>query len=158
MDRQIKRTRKSKTKPAEPVGSAPHVAAEKQARIDEFSSQKGKKDMARRKRTADKEAAAAAEVPVTEQPVPSAPVSLVTQYVVTVDNETGIATQVQRLDEKTGERKELSADEYAAMYSLGTGMSSLSFSAPGETFASDELLKAYYQGVSDYLQALTKFG
>src|SRR6516162_9455991 len=112
---------------------------------------------AARQETASAASAPAAEVPVTEQPVGSKPVPVTTQYVITVDNETGIATKVERIDEETADRREISADEYAAMYSYSAGMSSpelasfMSFSAPGASFGYDPLREAYYRGVADYL-------
>ena len=119
---------------------------------------------AARQDTESAASAPAAEVPVTEQPVGSKPVPVTTQYVITVDNETGIATKVERIDEETADRREISADEYAAMYSYSAGMSSpelasfMSFSAPGASFGYDPLREAYYRGVADYLQALTRLG
>jgi hypothetical protein len=168
-----KRSQTSKRRRAEPADSKPQAPAEEQPRTEEEESaqpeileSRGVAEQESPSRAGQGEvvrqetakAVASGQVPVTEEPVATEPVPTATQYVVTVDNQSGVATKVEKLDEKTGERKELSADEYAAMFSFATEISSLSSSAPGETFASDPLTEAYYQGVSDYLRALTPFG
>jgi hypothetical protein len=96
----------------------------------------------------------------TEQPVPSAPQEKTSQYVVTVDNKTGLLVKIEKLDEVTNERKELSQEEYER-----AGMSANLSSSPSEagfepnalppSAESDPLLAAYYQGVADYFNALT---
>lgn len=96
----------------------------------------------------------------TEKPVPSTPVKRTSQYVVTVDNETGVASKIEKLDEATGDRQELTRDEYmqVAMYAsplsapLFTGLSG---SAPASAAENESLVQAYYRGVAAYLNALT---
>ena len=45
--------------------------------------------------------------PATEKGVPSRPVPETTQYSVTVENKTGTATKIERVDSETGEKKTL---------------------------------------------------
>lgn len=87
-----------------------------------------------------------------------------TQYIVTVDNKTGLATKIERYKEDTGERKELSATEYgqALAYSaalpastLGSAASSTPFrtaapAVPGTAADWNMLVQAYVQGMVDF--------
>lgn len=57
--------------------------------------------------------------PATEKPPVIAPPPPTSLYVVEVDNKTGIAIRIEHFDEKTGERKELSDQEYALIYPYG---------------------------------------
>lgn len=99
-----------------------------------------------------------AQALATEQPVPSAPQKKTSQYVVTVDNQTGLPVKIEKL-EHTGKRKELTKEEYGQALAY-SGLSS-PFSAGSEDYASaspeelDSLTQAYYQGVTDYINALT---
>ena len=68
-------------------------------------------------------------------------------YVVTVDNRSGIATRIDRLDEQSGGRKELSPIEYAQV------LAGYYTPAMGD---SNGIAQAYLQGVIDYLGAQTK--
>lgn len=95
----------------------------------------------------------------TEKPVPSAPEKKTSQYVVTVDNQTGLASKIETLDDETGERNELTTDEYAqvmlyASYSASPFYSAMSAYIPASSSESNLLTRAYYRGVSDYLNAL----
>jgi hypothetical protein len=96
----------------------------------------------------------------TEKPVPSAPVKSTSQYVVTVDNRTGLPVKIEKLSDDTGARKELSMDEYARFLgytSLASSPSSVGFSGSAPAYGSSEataLVQAYYQGVTDYFKAL----
>src|SRR3712207_4758621 len=47
----------------------------------------------------------------TEKPVPLSRAKETSQYVVTVNNQTGVAVKIERLNEETGERTELSQAE-----------------------------------------------
>ena len=97
---------------------------------------------------------------VAEQPVPSAPQKKTAQYVVTVDNQTGLLVKIEKLDDVKGERKELSQEEYEQVM-MGPNLSSSSFDAGldsnelASTTENSPLLVAYYRGVADYLNALT---
>lgn len=81
------------------------------------------------------------QAPATEKPVPSRPGRDTAQYVVTVDNRTGFALRIERLDEESGERQEVPLTAFAQA------------SAPAASLGSAALL-AYYQGYADYLKAL----
>ncbi len=99
------------------------------------------------------------EALVTEQPVPSVPQEKTSQYVVTVDNQTGLAVKIEKLDD-TGARKEFSPEEYQQAL-MGANASSTFFETElqGNELAvfdeKDPLVAAYYQGAADYLKALT---
>lgn len=97
----------------------------------------------------------------TEAPETGKPVErpTFTEYVVTVNNQTGLATKIEKLSGETGERKELSSNEYAAAFAYATGTA---FSTPLSAYNAmasapnaEELVRAYYQGVSDYLKNLS---
>lgn len=93
----------------------------------------------------------------TERPVPSAPEKKTSEYVVTVDNQTGMPVKIEKLDEGTGRREELTAEEYGQAMAYA----SLSYApfygnqVPTSAAEADTLMQAYYQGVADYLNALT---
>jgi len=122
--------------------------------------------------------------PATEKPPiipPPPPTSL---YVVEVDNKSGVAIRIEHLDEKTGERKELTNQEYKRIFPYGrpgrrpaaagkpaeasvsgTGARSAMPALRGRpaqtasraTFSTEntELVEAYCRGVADYIKALT---
>lgn len=104
------------------------------------------------------------QAPATEKPVKLSPPPRTSQYVVTLDNRTGLAVKIENLNEKTGEKTELSKEEYAAIMLYGRPVptsaaksaldSPMSSRAPsqGENAA---LTEAYYRGVTDYIKALT---
>lgn len=142
-------------------GNAP--ATERKAR--QTSSRKGGRVSSRKAaRAAARKASRAADKEpddlVTEKPVPSAPVKNTSQYVVTVDNRTMLPVRIEKLNEDTGERKELSKEEYAQIYSYASptplpSYAGLSGTAP--VYSSSEataLVQAYYQGVVEYFKAL----
>jgi hypothetical protein len=80
----------------------------------------------------------------TEKPVIPPAAARTSTYVVTVDNRTGIATRIERLDEKSGERKEMSPMEYAQL--------AAAYYAPA-TADGGVLMQAYLQGMKDYFGA-----
>lgn len=99
----------------------------------------------------------------TEKPVPSASVKTTSQYVVTVDNTTGWPTKIEKLDEETNARTELSQAEYAAAVSYwgvpipaapvsGTGTNAMDVPSPE---AQASWLQAYYQGMADYWKTIS---
>jgi hypothetical protein len=128
------------------------------------SSKKGpssKKKTAKRAAAKKKSATPAVEALATEQPVPSTPLKKTSQYVVTVDNQTGLPVKIEKLD-ATGKRKELTGEEYGQALAFGSlpptsagEMESLAQASAEET---DTLVKAYYQGIADYINALTSNG
>jgi len=81
------------------------------------------------------------------------PEEKISQYVVTVDNQTGLLVKVESLT-AGGERKELSQQEYEQ-----AGLLSAADGEPSSELASSandsSLAAAYYQGVNDYLNSLT---
>jgi len=79
------------------------------------------------------------------------------KYVISVDDASGFAVKIEKLDEKTGNRSELSLEEYAAAYSFAA------YSAPFyAAYAAslydpyeDPAVKGYYQALADYVKAFT---
>lgn len=92
----------------------------------------------------------------TEKPVKLPSPQRTSQYVVTLDNTTGIPTKIEKLDSSTGERKELSQAEYLQLGSLYTNppLAAMSGVTGGTPSTSEALNSAYYKGVLDYLNAL----
>ena len=99
--------------------------------------------------------AGTAEVPATEKPIYNVPVKETSAYVVTVDNRTGHVTKIERLNEEGGERKEISAAEYAYLLTYW-GLAIPSTVAPGglsatsSTSQTHPLVQSYLQGMIDY--------
>jgi hypothetical protein len=91
----------------------------------------------------------------TEKPVlTQRPTKVTSQYVVTVNNQTGSIAKVERLDEVTGERTELSQAELAQIASMagmdaGTTPTTATSTSPIQAY-----YQAYYQGYADYLQSV----
>lgn len=115
---------------------------------------------------ADNIAAAASAPPekelATEKPVLLGAVPTSTEYVVTVDNITGVVEKIERLLEG-GKRQEISDAEYVSLgvrpdraSSPGTYGAAMSATAYGPL--SGSALHAYYQGVAQYLRALAGYG
>jgi len=95
-----------------------------------------------------------------EQPMPTAPQKKTSQYVVTIDNQSGLPVKIEKLDEETGARKELSENEYGQAFSSYSGLSpslygSLGSYVPASPAEAETMVQAYYQGVADYINALT---
>jgi hypothetical protein len=140
-------------------------ATERKARRT-YSRKGGRVSSRKATRTAARKASPAADknpdafALVTEKPVPSTPVKGTSQYVVTIDNRTMLPVRIEKLNEDTGERKELSKEEYAQSYSYAStsplpSYAGLSGTAP--VYSSSEataLVQAYYQGVVEYFKAL----
>ncbi|HJY05169.1 MAG TPA: hypothetical protein VJ323_02575, partial [Bryobacteraceae bacterium] len=57
--------------------------------------------------------------PATEKPPVIPPAPPTSLYVVEVDNKSGVAIRIEHLDEKTGERKELTDQEYKRIFPYG---------------------------------------
>ncbi len=108
-----------------------------------------------------------ASLPVTEKPVP--PVKKITEYVVSIDDATGAAVKIEKIDPKTGQRRELTPEEYSGAYSFtSTGdayiaafaepsvaPSFAAFATTPYTPSSDAVMEAYFKGIMDYFKALT---
>ena len=114
----------------------------------------------------------ASRSPATEKPPRAEPPPKTSEYVVTVDNRTGITLKIEKLNAK-GERTELTQEEYALIFPYGRPRTeprakavqkavanALSASVSGGTtppVSADNaaLADAYYRGVADYIKALT---
>lgn len=85
--------------------------------------------------------------PVTEKPAEVPALEMTSEYVVTVNNLTGLLAKIEKVDGATGSRAELSADEYTQ---------TLGYPSPSayadQMFAQVQL---YYQGLSDYVNAMS---
>ena len=154
-------------KPAEPTETAAPAAsgedrgeerrrAEQPRAAAETSWQTAEPRGAARAGTAEAIKTSEAEVvPATEKPIYNAPVKETSVYVVTFDNRTGLPTKIERLNEKTGERKELSVAEYAQVAAYW-GLSPPPIVAPTSLSATaypsgvNPLTQAYVQGMIDY--------
>lgn len=105
----------------------------------------------------------------TDKPVLSKAQPRTSQYLVTVDNRTGIALKIEKFNEQTSEKTELTTAEYALIYPYGGPRPGTTSTAPGTmsspshatsgttTNPSDTtaLSDAYYRGVADYFKALS---
>jgi len=92
--------------------------------------------------------------PATEKPVKLPHPERTSQYVVTIDNTTGMPHKIEKLNSSTGERKELSQAEYLQLGSLYTNPVAAMSGTTGASSTSGALNSAYYKGVLDYLHAL----
>lgn len=116
-----------------------------------------KKKSAKRAAAKKKPAPSAPEALASEQPVPSTPLKKTSQYVVTIDNQTGLPVKIEKIDGDTGKRKELTNEEYGQAFggpppAAAGEMESL---AQASSTEADALVKSYYQGIADYINALT---
>ena len=100
------------------------------------------------------------EPPVTEKPVPTE--TALVQYLVSVDSAKGIVVKIERVDEKTGERRELTQEEYVAAYaatsypaSYYAGYTAYPY-APVTSTPAMEAYWAYLKAISDYVKTLTE--
>jgi len=101
------------------------------------------------------------KTPITEKPVPSAPEKgRTSQYVVTVDERTSGILKIERLNAETGERKELTAEEYAGVIAYTNlispylaGLAAYAMSQP--PLGGISPVQAYFRGMADYFQALS---
>jgi hypothetical protein len=93
----------------------------------------------------------------TEKPVLVGPVKKHSLYVLTVDNDTGLPVKIEKLDEATNERTELSPKEYTQVLAYAGMSVSLAAGTSGYASAhvaeSQSVAQAYYRGMIDYLNA-----
>jgi hypothetical protein len=95
------------------------------------------------------------EPPVTEKPIATR--RKISQYVVSVDDVTGSIVKIEKLDEQTGERKELTQEEAAAaccFASYGAPYYGAYTTSLYESLSSPSV-QAYLKGISDYVKAFT---
>jgi hypothetical protein len=101
-------------------------------------------------------AASGPSAPSTEKAVPTQAAKATSQYVVTVDNNTCLVVKIEKLDEGTGDRKELSASEYlACMAYAGQVNPASALTGAAYSASAAPLVQGYWQGYVDYLKALT---
>jgi hypothetical protein len=95
------------------------------------------------------------EAPVTEKPVATR--RKISQYVVSVDDATGCIIKMEKQDEKTGERKEFTQQEYAAAYACGSSAAPYyaAYAASLYDPVSSPAVQAYLKSISDYIKAST---
>jgi hypothetical protein len=93
----------------------------------------------------------------TEKPTPVGLVKKHSLYVLRVDDETGSLVKIEKLDETTQERKELTPQEYALAWAYAGASLQLAGTITGYASAaaveSQSIVQAYYQGMIDYLNA-----
>jgi len=100
-----------------------------------------------------------AAAPPSEKPVASAKPKT-SEYVVTIDDATGATIKIEKLSEG-GTRKELTPEEYSGAAAYVSGLASQYYTASSPTpYSSQDIAaaRAYYQGVVDYLDALSSSG
>lgn len=103
---------------------------------------------------------AVSKTPVTEKPVLLAAPKKTSQYLVTIDNSTGVAVSIEKIDPGTGKKKELSQAEYLQLVSSNVNplpvanFQSLGGYSGAPATDNAALTEAYYRGVVDYLNAL----
>ena len=142
-----------------PTPAAKNAAAGVRKRLPK--SKKETQSVAEKKGKAATAAGATAdeiEPPVTEKPVPTQ--MKISQFVVSVDDSTGAIVKIERLDEQTGLRTELTQQEYAAGYALASYAGYLtpylaSHAANLYPSLRDPAAEAYLKGVTDYIKAVT---
>lgn len=71
------------------------------------------------------------------------------EWVFTLNSKTGELLKVEKLDKTSGERKELSEEEYSALY--GSDPTSEAAALSSDPYG---YLTAYYQGIADYEAAI----
>ena len=138
---------------------AEETQTDRPAKKSSKKASSSKKKSAKRAAAKKKPASSAPEALASEQPVPSTPLKKTSQYVVTIDNQTGLPVKIEKIDGDTGKRKELTNEEYGQAFAFGGlppapagEMESLAQESSTETEA---LVNAYYQGIADYINALT---
>lgn len=72
------------------------------------------------------------------------------EWVFTLNSKTGELLKVERLDKASGERKELSEEEYSIMYGYDPNSEAAAYSY----YDPYGYLTAYYQGIADYEAAV----
>jgi|ERR1044072_1775384 hypothetical protein len=154
-DEKTEKPRTSPTKASKRAGKKP--AATKTAKATKATVR-----ARTRKMMADAEEPPVSKTPATEKPVQLPPPKKTSQYVVTVDNATGLLTKIEKLDADTGDRKELSQAEYLQLGSMYTSpytnpLTSGFTDVLGTPGATEDLSSAYYRGVMDYLKALNLY-
>jgi hypothetical protein len=93
--------------------------------------------------------------PVTEKPV--ALRRKISQYVVSVDDATGAIVRIETLDEKTGQPREFTQEEYAAAYGFASYVAPYyaAYTASLYDPLSSAAVQAYLKGISDYLKTFS---
>lgn len=93
--------------------------------------------------------------PVTEKPVATR--RKISQYVVSVDDATGSITKIEKLDEKTGERKQFNQGDYVAAYGCANYAAPhyAAYAASLNDPLSSPAVQAYLKGIADYVRAFT---
>lgn len=121
------------------------------------ASERSRKEEARAtsEETAGAKAEEPAGVPVTERPVASR--RKISEYVVSVDDETGAIVKIERVDEDTNARTELTQDEYAAAYAFASYAAPYyaSYAASLYDPLSSPAAQAYLKTISNYAKAVT---
>jgi hypothetical protein len=91
------------------------------------------------------------EPPVAEKPVATR--RKISQYVVSVDDATGFTVKVEKLDEATGQRKELTQEEYAAAYALVSYAMPYYAAYTAPLYDPMQAYRSYLKALADYWKA-----
>jgi hypothetical protein len=95
--------------------------------------------------------------PATEKPSgPSA--RKVSRYTVLVEDDTGVIARIEKVDPKTQQSRELTAEEYGLAYAFASYSAPYYASLAASMFdpLNSAVVRAYYKGLSDYVKALTE--
>jgi hypothetical protein len=112
-------------------------------------------DGARKEEADKKKAKEQSQVPATERPVPLK--RKIAEYVVSVDEETGVIVTIEKLDPGTNTRTELTQEEYAAAYSYAfyAGPYYAGYAAALFDPLSTPAAQAYLKNIAKYAKTLT---
>jgi hypothetical protein len=140
--------------------SSPNDGEPQKAKKDDTDEESGKESSAMpeeqtRNSSKDSPPPSEQEPLVTEKPVASR--RKVSQYVLSVDDTTGSILKMEKLDEKTGQRKEFTQDEYASAYSFGSYLAPYyaAYAASLHDPLNSPAVRAYLQAISEYVKAFT---
>jgi hypothetical protein len=118
-------------------------------------SRSAESDGARKEEADKRKAEEQSQVPATERPVPLK--RKIAEYVLSVDEETGVIVTIEKLDPGTGTRTELTQEEYAAAYSYAfyAGPYYAGYAAALFDPLSTPAAQAYLKNIAKYAKTLT---
>ena len=93
------------------------------------------------------------DLSATELPPRTAPTPRTTQYLVTMDNATGLALKIEKQEAK-GAKRELGSAEFGKVAAATSAALATPASLAGTTNDPTAIVQAYYKGIADYLNAI----
>jgi len=119
-------------------------AGSKQGQSAKRTAKKGRKT---------KGASRTTDLSATELPPRTAPTPRTTQYLVTMDNATGLALKIEKQEAK-GAKRELGSAEFGKVAAATSAALATPASLAGTTNDPTAIVQAYYKGIADYLNAI----